>query len=83
MWRTDCELCNSEQVTVHACDGRSRPQVFAVVGHLGFVKWYNPPQHAVLRPVFRDTHDMSVVAGEPAIHRQFTRELATVSIPSS
>jgi hypothetical protein len=32
-------------------------------------------QHDVLHSVSRDTQDMSVVAGEPAVHRQFTREL--------
>jgi hypothetical protein len=33
--------------------------------------------HDVLLSVFRDTHDMSVLASEPAIHRQSLRELAT------
>ena len=31
--------------------------------------------------MFRDTHDMSVVAGEPAVHGQFTREIATCVQP--
>jgi len=35
------------------------------------------PQRDLLRPVSCDTHEMCVVAGEPSIYREFTRQLAT------